>query len=104
MANSWGIPSDVEKLVIARDKKCVYCGVDFSIIHESRKTKPTWENIINDIRINGVENIALCCCSCNASKGAKQLEAWLNSKYCISKGITIYTVALVVKQNLENNK
>jgi hypothetical protein len=41
------------------------------------KTKATWEHIINVIRINGPENIALCCSSCNASKGNKKLEEWL---------------------------
>jgi len=43
MANQWGIPEDVEKLVLIRDKTCVYCGVDFSIIHTSRKTRPSWD-------------------------------------------------------------
>lgn len=102
MANQWGIPKDVEMEVRQRDLHCVYCGVDFSIIYSSRKTKPTWEHIINDIRINGSNNIALCCTSCNASKGAKRLEDWLESKYCITKGITIKTVADVVKKAIQN--
>jgi hypothetical protein len=56
---------------------------------------------MNDIRINGPENIALCCGSCNASKGAKLLRDWLNSKYCINRGITMTSVAIVVKAHLE---
>lgn len=102
MGNRWGIPSEVEALVINRDTKCIYCGVVFTKSSESKKSRQTWENIINDIRINGQENIALCCGSCNASKGAKKLEDWLNSKYCIIKGITIDTMAPVVKKYLEN--
>lgn len=102
MANQWGIPKDIEIEVRQRDLHCVYCGVDFSIIHKSRKTKPTWEHIINDIRINGLNNIALCCTSCNASKGAKRIEDWLESEYCITKGITIKTVADVVKNAIQN--
>lgn len=74
MSNKWGIPKEVEKLVLERDTHCVYCGVDFSTEHISRKTKPSWEHIINDIRIIGSDNIALCCMSCNASKGAKLLQ------------------------------
>ena len=101
MANKWGIPKEVEDLVIKRDLFCIYCGVDFSINHESRKTKPTWEHIINDVRISTMENIALCCTSCNASKGAKLLLNWLSSPYCISKQINEKTVAAVVKNALK---
>ncbi|NER11767.1 HNH endonuclease [Muriicola jejuensis] len=102
MANNWGIPKDVENVVRLRDGACVYCGVDFSIAHASRKTKPTWEHIVNDIRINGVNNIALCCTSCNASKGAKLIEDWLRSSYCLSKGISFDSVAQVVKDAILN--
>ena len=95
MANRWGIPEDVEIYVLKRDTCCVYCGVDFSI-DQSKKTKPTWEHIINDIRIVTKDNIALCCKSCNASKGAKPLIKWLDSEYCKSRNITSSTVAKVV--------
>lgn len=100
MANKWGIPQDVEEFVIKRDQKCVYCGVDFSIEKSTRKSKPSWEHIINDIRINGKENIALCCISCNSSKGAKKLEDWLKSTYCEKKNINENTVAKVVLEAL----
>lgn len=102
MANKWGIPKDVEEYVLKRDLSCVYCGVDFSINHESRKTKPSWEHIVNDIRISTIDNIALCCTSCNASKGAKLIEDWLEGKYCKTKGINRFTVAQVVKDAIDN--
>ena len=102
MSNKWGIPREIEEYVLVRDLFCVYCGIDFSISHESRKTKPTWEHIVNDIRITSKDNIALCCTSCNASKGAKLLEDWLQSMYCKSKGISKVTVAQVVKNALIN--
>lgn len=86
MANRWGIPKEVEEFVKKRDKSCVYCGIEFKLDEKSRKNKPSWEHIINDIRINGIDNIALCCMSCNASKGAKLLENWLESAYCKKKG------------------
>lgn len=100
MANRWGIPEDVEIYVLKRDTCCVYCGVDFSIDHKSKKTKPTWEHIINDIRIVTKDNIALCCTSCNASKGAKPLIKWLDSEYCKSRNITSSMVAKVVWNHL----
>lgn len=100
MANRWGIPKEVEELVKKRDLSCVYCGILFTNSIVTYKTRPTWEHIINDIRINGHENIALCCGSCNASKGSKLITDWLNSKYCLTKNITINNVALVVKKHL----
>ena len=100
MANRWGIPIEVEKHVLERDSTCVYCGVEFSI--ETRKTKASWEHIVNDIRINGTDNIALCCMSCNASKGAKLLSVWLDGDYCKNKNITPETVAEIVKEAIAN--
>ena len=102
MANRWGIPHAVEVIVKQRDMACVYCGIEFSKDNASSKTKPSWEHIVNDIRINGTENIALCCTSCNASKGAKELKIWLESDYCKNKGITVTSVADVVKMAIEN--
>lgn len=101
MANRWGIPKDVEEHVKKRDLKCVYCGSEFINSKFSYKKRPTWEHIINDIRINGPDNIAICCGSCNASKGIKQLEVWLKSKYCINQGISIDNVSEVVRKTLK---
>ena len=102
MANRWGIPKEVENFVKERDSKCVYCGQEFTEKPESRKQKPSWEHIVNDIRINGIDNISLCCMSCNASKGAKLLNEWLKSDYCKRNGINETTVAEVVKNALIN--
>jgi len=100
MANRWGIPKEVEEIVKQRDLNCVYCGVEFTNDDSNLKTKKSWEHIINDIRINGPDNIALCCRSCNASKGAKQLSDWLKSEYCIKKEITAEKVSIIVKRHL----
>ena len=100
--NRWGIPKEVEQKVRERDSACVYCRVEFIEGDKSRTTKPSWEHIVNDIRINGTNNIALCCMSCNASKGSKLLEDWLNSDYCERKGITPDSVAEVVKKAISN--
>ncbi|HCK21588.1 MAG TPA: HNH endonuclease [Bacteroidetes bacterium] len=101
MANRWGIPKDVEDLVKQRDTNCVYCGQEFLDIPESRKQKPSWEHIVNDIRINGTDNIALCCMSCNASKGAKLLEDWLLCNYCKRNNINEDSVAQIVKEAIK---
>ena len=95
--NRWNIPAWLEREVMARDLACIYCGTDFSLPSASRGTRPSWEHIVNDARIITPGNIARCCMSCNASKGAKELSLWLASHYCERKGITEKTVAQVVR-------
>lgn len=102
--NKWGIPDWLEQEVIDRDRNCVYCRVDFITVNPPRKSKPSWEHIINDARIVTRKNIALCCISCNASKGTKSLTDWLESKYCKEKGITAESVAEIVKEFLASQK
>jgi hypothetical protein len=104
MANRWGIPKEVEDFVIERDKKCVYCGIEFSTSENNRKARQSWEHIINDIKLNGVDNIALCCVSCNASKGNKLLVDWLNGTYCKKKMINSESVSPLIRQFLLQNR
>lgn len=101
--NRWNIPDWLEQEVIERDHCCVYCGVKFSEKSEYSRDRPSWEHIINDARIITRENIALCCLGCNASKGAKNLITWLDSQYCITRGITRESVAAVVRSFLASN-
>lgn len=96
--NKWNIPEELEIEIRNRDKVCVYCGSEFG---EERKTKASWEHIINNAKIITRKNIALCCVGCNASKGSKRLSDWISSKYCINKGISNETVANVVKYALD---
>lgn len=93
----WNISAPLETQVIERDRACVYCGIDFTVPAICRGNKPSWEHIINDARIINSENIARCCTSCNASKGAKSLLLWLESSYCKKKGITPETVSVTVR-------
>ena len=101
--NRWKIPKALEIAVIARDQSCVYCGIDFSIEQPVQGQLPSWEHIVNDASLVTLENIARCCRSCNASKGARELQTWLNSAYCLKKGIQVDTVAQVVKNHLKSN-
>ena len=100
--NRWNIPDWLEREVIERDRRCVYCGVDLTAQYASRRDRPSWEHIINDARIVRPENIARCCIGCNASKGTKSLAQWLQSKYCRTRGITCDSVASVVQAALES--
>jgi 5-methylcytosine-specific restriction endonuclease McrA len=84
MANRWGIPKGLEEAVLKRDHRCVYCGCKFG---RERPKKRSWEHIINDINIATLENIALCCVGCNASKGRKLLNEWLASPNAKKRGV-----------------
>ncbi len=101
--NIWNIPEWLETEVRARDKTCVYCGVEMlqRVPRGSpRHAAATWEHIINDARIITRENIALCCSACNSSKGQKPLAVWLQSTYCVARGVNEHTVAQIVKDAL----
>jgi hypothetical protein len=98
--NRWNIPDWLEREVISRDTCCVYCNVTFALREGPRRSRASWEHIINDARIVTRANIALCCIGCNASKGARTIEAWLSSEYCKLRGISANTVAAVVREAL----
>ena len=105
--NKWHIPESLENEVRARDIHCVYCGVrmiEKALKGASRKTVATWEHIINDESIVTHENIALCCTSCNASKGARELSEWIHSSYCKKRRISEDTVAEIIKKMLRTKK
>ncbi len=98
--NRWNIPDGLEREVIARDTCCVYCGKPFVSCEGARRSRASWEHIINDARIVTRANIALCCIGCNASKGTKTVELWFSSEYCKLRGISANTVAAVVREAL----
>jgi len=95
--NRWSIPESLAKEVIERDRSCIYCGAAFDLADAKLGSRPSWEHIVNDAQIITSENIALCCRSCNSSKGAKLLSIWLDSPYCKRRGITRDPVAAVVR-------
>ncbi|WP_373386993.1 hypothetical protein [Pseudomonas alcaligenes] len=100
--NRWSIPPWLEEAVLERDQACIYCAVPFSTPANRRGDRPSWEHIINDMNIVTLQNIARCCLSCNASKGAKHLRSWLQSPYCLRKNISESTVAPIARQALLN--
>jgi hypothetical protein len=104
--NMWRIPEPLEKEVRARDRNCVYCGVEFTdlLANDDKKRNATWEHFDNDRWDDSsimALNVALCCNSCNSSKGTKQLREWFSSTYCRERNINEKTVARVVKRFLK---
>jgi hypothetical protein len=99
-ARTWKISRALAAQVIARDKQCIYCRLVFSAPFTSRAACPSWEHIVNNLDLITLDNIALCCGSCNSSKGKKSLQEWLQSAYCLRLGITEQSIAAVAKAAL----
>lgn len=111
MANKFGIPAEVEEFVRSRDRLCVYCfGKMKSYAHTvgSPKDKATIEHLSfnGPFRWNkGLQQVevAICCQSCNSSRGDRRLTEWFKSEYCLKKNINKTTVAEPVKKYLRKN-
>jgi len=99
-AASWQIPRTLALQIIERDQQCIYCRHVFISPFTVRASCPSWEHIVNDLSLINLENIGLCCVSCNASKGKKPLTVWLQSPYCEARGITRSSIASVARNTL----
>ena len=98
MSNIYGLPDKELELVRERDTECVYCNKkmfkpspeawrgDWASI-EHLNHLPPWDN---------PKTIAICCGSCNSSRGKKTILEWFESKYCKEKNISLSTVAVPV--------
>jgi 5-methylcytosine-specific restriction endonuclease McrA len=92
MSNRFGIPDQVERRIRARDTRCVYCGKLFGA--DSRCNMPTIEHLNekppfywrDGLRERG---LAICCGSCNSSRGKRTLEEWFRTGYCTDRDIPI---------------
>ncbi|OGK22025.1 hypothetical protein A3C23_02990 [Candidatus Roizmanbacteria bacterium RIFCSPHIGHO2_02_FULL_37_13b] len=100
--NKWNIPSNLEDKIRDRDKFCVYCHSEFN--RNSYTKRATWEHIDNNAKNISETNIALCCASCNASKGTKKILSWFNAPFCRKNKINMESVADMVKSQLNLQK
>ncbi|MFH1228801.1 MAG: HNH endonuclease [Candidatus Aenigmatarchaeota archaeon] len=84
------------QILIKRDKRCVYCHDEFG----SGGRKDSVEHIDNDTWKKNpavLEDLAICCMSCNGSKGTLKLLDWFETPYCKINNINKETVAQVIK-------
>ncbi|OGG60466.1 hypothetical protein A3C86_01195 [Candidatus Kaiserbacteria bacterium RIFCSPHIGHO2_02_FULL_49_16] len=107
----YGIPQDIEQRIRRRDKNCVYChkAMIYPCVGDERYNWATIEHF----KENGPfywakglkeEDLAICCFSCNSSRGNKGLLIWFKSKYCIDRNINEQTVAEPVKEYIRRIK
>ena len=95
MNSRYGLPKSEIERVRQRDAECVYChkkmvrpGLD-----TKRQDWATIEHLNHLPPWNNPRTIAICCCSCNSSRGRRMILEWFKSKYCIKRGINPNTVA-----------
>ena len=109
LSNTWGIPTEMESAIRARDKLCVYCSRRMRAHPHTRGTpadKATIEHlggpplypIYYEERGFDQGSIAICCGSCNSSRGGLPITDWFETDYCIEYGINAHTVAPVVER------
>jgi hypothetical protein len=107
MANSFGIPNEIEIELRVRDQNCVYCHKAM-IAPASGGRREDWATI-EHLNSDGPfywkdglrkEELAICCGACNSSRGRKALTDWFRGPYCAQRHINEATVAEPVKRAL----
>ena len=103
--NRYGLPEEELGCIRDRDQTCVYCHknmippgsdgprTDWATI-EHLNHLPPWDN---------PETVAICCWSCNSSRGNRLLRDWFTSVYCRTRGINETTVAEPVREFLRDS-
>ena len=105
MSNTYGISEEDEREVQARDRTCVYCGVLMKQSpHAMGASGATIEHFNNDGPFEKKYNVAICCRSCNSSKGTMKMSAWFKTPYCRKKKINGKTVSKPVTEYMRLKK
>jgi hypothetical protein len=111
MANQFGISRQDEEAIRVRDKACVYCHKTMRTAEEvksgvgGRRDQASIEhlNFCGPFYIKDglrLEDIVICCGSCNSSRRDRRLWDWFRSKYCVKRNINAETVADPVRNYL----
>lgn len=110
-SNKFGIPESQMQKIRRRDLSCAYCHKQmfYPCVGDNKRDWATIEHLNSDgpfYWATGlkIEDIVVCCGSCNSSRGAKPLPEWFSSSYCESRGINSETVADPVRQYLRRKK
>lgn len=95
MSNPYGLPEKDLERVRKRDVRCVYCRK--KMVKPSKEAwRGDWATIEHLNHLPPWDNpatIAICCSSCNSSRGNKLITKWFESSFCKEKNISAQTVA-----------
>jgi hypothetical protein len=72
--------------------------------HAMAASGATIEHFNNDGPLKKKYNVAICCRSCNSSKGTMSISAWFQMPYCREKKINEETVSKPVKEYMRLEK
>ena len=92
--NKYRLDENELSKVRERDRTCVYCHKNMVNPKEGdpRENWATIEHLNHLPPWDNHKTIAICCYSCNASRGRQKITNWFNSEYCRGKSINIGTV------------
>jgi hypothetical protein len=111
MANQFGISRQDEESIRARDKACVYCRKAMRTTKELKSGigKVGDRASIEHLNFCGpfyikdglrLDDIVICCGSCNSSRRDRRLWDWFRFDYCVKRNINVDTVADPVRKYL----
>ena len=102
MSNRYGLPEVELARIRERDRTCVYCSKEMSPPGEDvwRGDWATIEHLNRFPPWSDPTTVAICCGSCNSSRGAKPLPEWFRPPYCQERDIRLETVADPVREFL----
>lgn len=98
----YGISEKDEDEIRSRDKSCVYCHKKMKRHFRKKGTpsdKATIEHLYDGSPL--FKNLAICCGSCNSSRGPKELLDWFESPYCKDNNINRITVSSVIRRYIQ---
>jgi hypothetical protein len=100
--NRYGLSEAELDLIRQRDQLCVYCHKTMiSSGSDSRRTNwATIEHLNHEPPWDNPETVAICCHSCNSSRGNRLLRDWFEGEYCRTRGIDRMSVARPVRDYL----
>ena len=104
MTNRYGLPEEEVDRIRSRDIRCVYCHKEMYKPSQyiKRQDWATIEHLNHLPPWDNPKTIAICCFSCNASRGDRTIPDWFEMEYCKSKDINFNTVAQPVRDYLES--
>jgi hypothetical protein len=101
-ANRYGLSAADLNRIRQRDQLCVYCHKVMipSGSDGSRTNWATIEHLNHEPPWDNSKTVAICCGSCNSSRGNRLLRDWFKGEYCRTRGIDRMSVAQPVRDYL----
>ena len=103
MLDKYGLRTEDVERVRKRDTLCVYCHkkMIYPYSTKNRKDSATIEHLNHLPPWNNPSTIAICCGSCNSSRGKQTITDWFSSSYCKTRNISFDTVAKSVQEYIQ---